>query len=379
MGMQEFEHGNKDYVESSEVMMLDDIEKKNAQKEVSKMINSEDGFYWRKYGQKHVKGSEYPRSYYKCTNANCPVTKKVERSHDGHIAEIVYKGTHNHPQPKQMPIDVVVDDVSSLSSSTLTAASSSNHDFPDPPDREVPDVEAEAAKKRKRDSEMTMAAVPRSTAREPKVVVQLESEIDILEDGYRWRKYGQKVVKGNPNPRSYYKCTTANCPVRKHVERAANDIKSVITTYEGKHTHAVPSGKSGINSEAAANPAPPSKAAAAGKQQLVQDYLDRKPMFNYSSGGDLSFGASSPYPLPSFPPFHSMPYASALAYSKLYPEYMPMPMPMPMPMSMPMPMPSSSPSCMPPFRYGGEPQLKPKEEHDQLYATCLAIPNNGTM
>lgn len=37
--------------------------------------------------------------------------------------------------------------------------------------------------------------------REPRVVVQIESEVDILDDGYRWRKYGQKVVKGNPNPR----------------------------------------------------------------------------------------------------------------------------------------------------------------------------------
>ena len=33
------------------------------------------------------------------------------------------------------------------------------------------------------------------------MVVQIESEVDILDDGYRWRKYGQKVVKGNPNPR----------------------------------------------------------------------------------------------------------------------------------------------------------------------------------
>lgn len=37
--------------------------------------------------------------------------------------------------------------------------------------------------------------------REPRVVVQTTSEVDILDDGYRWRKYGQKVVKGNPNPR----------------------------------------------------------------------------------------------------------------------------------------------------------------------------------
>jgi hypothetical protein len=37
--------------------------------------------------------------------------------------------------------------------------------------------------------------------REPRVVVQTQSEVDILDDGYRWRKYGQKVVRGNPNPR----------------------------------------------------------------------------------------------------------------------------------------------------------------------------------
>ena len=37
--------------------------------------------------------------------------------------------------------------------------------------------------------------------REPRVIVQIESDVDILDDGYRWRKYGQKVVKGNPNPR----------------------------------------------------------------------------------------------------------------------------------------------------------------------------------
>nr|KJB62525.1 hypothetical protein B456_009G421200 [Gossypium raimondii]KJB62528.1 hypothetical protein B456_009G421200 [Gossypium raimondii] len=61
---------------------------------------SYDGYNWRKYGQKQVKGSEYPRSYYKCTHPNCPVKKKVERSLDGQIAEIVYKGEHNHPKPQ---------------------------------------------------------------------------------------------------------------------------------------------------------------------------------------------------------------------------------------------------------------------------------------
>lgn len=39
--------------------------------------------------------------------------------------------------------------------------------------------------------------------------------------------------------RSYYKCTSPGCSVRKHVERASHDHRAVITTYEGKHSHEV--------------------------------------------------------------------------------------------------------------------------------------------
>lgn len=66
---------------------------------------TDDGYNWRKYGQKQVKGSEFPRSYYKCTHPNCPVKKKVERSLDGQITEIIYKGQHNHPQPSKRTRD----------------------------------------------------------------------------------------------------------------------------------------------------------------------------------------------------------------------------------------------------------------------------------
>ena len=46
-----------------------------------------------------------------------------------------------------------------------------------------------------------VANAPIRTIREPRVVVKTVSEDDILDDGYRWRKYGQKIVKGNFYPR----------------------------------------------------------------------------------------------------------------------------------------------------------------------------------
>ncbi|XP_010905301.1 WRKY transcription factor SUSIBA2 isoform X1 [Elaeis guineensis] len=239
----------------------------------------EDGYNWRKYGQKHVKGSEYPRSYYKCTHPNCQMKKHLERSHDGQITEIIYKGRHDHPKPqpsRRVAVGALLctqgeekpEGLSSLASpegksSTvhisypidptgapqLSPISASDDDVEIGGARshytgdEVTDGDDPESKRRKMDATSVDATPIGKPNREPRVVVQTLSEVDILDDGYRWRKYGQKVVKGNPNPRSYYKCTNAGCPVRKHVERASHDPKAVITTYEGKHNHDVPAAK----------------------------------------------------------------------------------------------------------------------------------------
>ncbi|KAM0908538.1 hypothetical protein ACQ4PT_015398 [Festuca glaucescens] len=56
-------------------------------------------------------------------------------------------------------------------------------------------------------------------------------------DGYKWRKYGQKCIKNNPHPRSYYKCTSSHCSAKKHVEKSTDDPEMLIVTYEGAHLH----------------------------------------------------------------------------------------------------------------------------------------------
>ncbi|GAB4829063.1 WRKY transcription factor [Ancistrocladus abbreviatus] len=73
--------------------------------------------------------------------------------------------------------------------------------------------------------------------RQPRFAFMTRSEVDNLEDGYRWRKYGQKAVKNSPFPRSYYRCTNSKCTVKKRVERSSEDPAIVITTYEGQHSH----------------------------------------------------------------------------------------------------------------------------------------------
>ncbi|KAJ6291306.1 hypothetical protein OIU76_023383 [Salix suchowensis] len=220
---------------------------------VREQRRSDDGYNWRKYGQKQVKGSENPRSYYKCTHPNCPTKKILERSLDGQLLNLGMIPAAPNSNPNEIHEQSYVTRGSGqMDSSVATPENSSisigDDDFDSQKSKSGGgddfDEDETEAKRWKREGDSEGISAPGSKAvREPRVVVQTTSDIDILDDGYRWRKYGQKVVKGNPNPRSYYKCTYQGCPVRKHVERASHDLRAVITTYEGKHNHDVPAAR----------------------------------------------------------------------------------------------------------------------------------------
>ncbi|XP_048502575.1 probable WRKY transcription factor 3 isoform X3 [Beta vulgaris subsp. vulgaris] len=268
---------------------------------------SYDGYNWRKYGQKQVKGSEYPRSYYKCTHPNCLVKKKVERSLDGQITEIVYKGEHNHPKPDhakrssslsgvqevELPTAGPDQDLNSNAHKLCDDICDNNVGFErqmeiqnaDPFSKKsmlteeftlscndhiesekhnaddmiievsaglgggceesvkglkVHDDDGTKRKRRKQENQNNAAGKSSKGVHEPQISVHNNTEPEIMGDGFRWRKYGQKVVKGNSYPRSYYRCTNLKCNVRKHVERALDDPTTFITTYEGRHNHEMP-------------------------------------------------------------------------------------------------------------------------------------------
>lgn len=111
------------------------MNRKNQQKRVVLQIPAEDlssdMWAWRKYGQKPIKGSPYPRcnsykitkiwsefiiinnrisvtywdlcgrSYYRCSSTKgCIARRQVEQScTDAHIYLVTYSGEHNHSQP----------------------------------------------------------------------------------------------------------------------------------------------------------------------------------------------------------------------------------------------------------------------------------------
>ncbi|XP_076881488.1 uncharacterized protein LOC143529615 isoform X2 [Bidens hawaiensis] len=90
------------------------------------------------------------------------------------------------------------------------------------------------------DSSQKDASTKNNVKWKHQVKVNLEMGLEVPpNDGYMWRKYGQKEILNAKYPREYYRCTYRNthgCCATKQVQRSSQDPTTFDITYLGKHT-----------------------------------------------------------------------------------------------------------------------------------------------
>ncbi|XP_044984274.1 disease resistance protein RGA5-like [Hordeum vulgare subsp. vulgare] len=174
----------------------------------------DDGFSWRKYGQKDILGSRYPRRYYRCKHRltqGCKAVKQLQATDgDPLLFNAMYVGNHIciqrvnlQPQPGHEQSTISVGDKAEGSMQRL---------------------EKMPLRKSKRSIQVRMMSM---------------QEDYPADDGYSWSKYGQMDILGSKHPRCYYRCVHKHdkgCQATKQVQRSDSDTQLFDIVYHGEHT-----------------------------------------------------------------------------------------------------------------------------------------------
>ena len=133
------------------------------------------------------------------------------------------------------------------------------------------------------------------------------------EDGYEWRKYGEKKINGTSFTRSYFRCTykdDTGCLATKHVQQKDSSDPPVFqVTYNNKHTCnncTTTTAASKSSDREIINPHPPNNAAVMMNNVVKQEppVLVLPPLVEASSSAlafDRTLPSSCQHDQPSFP------------------------------------------------------------------------------
>ncbi|KAF5786533.1 putative transcription factor WRKY family [Helianthus annuus] len=223
-----------------------------------------DVYHWRKYGQKEILGSKYQREYYRCSfkhTRGCRALKQVQRTTEHPpVFEVCYIGEHT----------CHTDLLSSCSSITTESASINTDSYFEIAKRpqlvDVNKIKSIITRDAKGIQQLKVRPSDSSTANESASVItdghfelaqrpqMLESNNSSIttsksqlkikvkgttEDGYSWRKYGEKNILDSKYPREYYRCSykvESGCRAQKQVQRSTEDPFVFEILYREVHT-----------------------------------------------------------------------------------------------------------------------------------------------
>jgi len=70
-----------------------------------------------------------------------------------------------------------------------------------------------------------------------RVLVKASTDVNHFDDGYVWKKYGQKNIKGTTSMRFYYHCSEKGCPAKKQAQQM---VQNLVLQYTDSHNHLAP-------------------------------------------------------------------------------------------------------------------------------------------